>query len=157
MARPLRDRLKFDLERNREELIQVVTPIDDLGYAPAEGMKSYRDQLAEIGGIEIESVDLITTGKVPEWAETQARITGTTLNEVLHSLAVIRQELVECLDSLTDQELVQAIDVPHEWASFVGDITLEREELFRWLARHEYYHLGQIITYRWIQGINPYN
>ena len=26
----------------------------------------------------------------------------------------------------------------------------------REIARHEYYHLGQMITYRWIQGHNPY-
>jgi hypothetical protein len=56
---------------------------------------------------------------------------------------------------LSDYELAEAIPVPSGWAPFVGDTTLEREELFRWLARHEYYHLGQIVTYRWIQGFDP--
>jgi hypothetical protein len=34
---------------------------------------------------------------------------------------------------------------------------LEPEEALRWIAMHEYYHLGQIITYRWSQGFSPFS
>jgi len=32
---------------------------------------------------------------------------------------------------------------------------VEPEELLRWVVRHEYYHLGQMITYQWQRGKNP--
>lgn len=28
--------------------------------------------------------------------------------------------------------------------------------MVRWVARHEYYHLGQLIYNRWLLGYNPY-
>jgi len=156
MARQLRDRLKFDLARNREELIEVVGPIEDLSYAPAAGMKDYRAQLVEIGAMEAETIAFLSTGQVPAWEDLDARVTGATTGELLESLAGLRAELFALIDGIGDDDLGEAVPVPADWASFVGDTTLEREELFRWLARHEYYHLGQIIAYRWIQGFNPY-
>ena len=156
MARPLRDRLKFDLTRNRSELLKAVTGIEDLSYAPAEGMKSYWHQLVEIGAMEAESTALLTTGKVPEWKELYGSVKGKTLGELLESLAAIRGELFDCLDSFSDSELDEPIQVPSEWEMFMGDTSLERQELFRWLARHEYYHLGQIVAFRWIKGFDPY-
>jgi uncharacterized damage-inducible protein DinB len=155
MGRPLRDRLAFDLARVRAELIQVVSPINDLSYAPAAGMNTYREQMIEIGAADAESISIITVGEVPAWSELESKVTGRTTVELLDSLALLREQLIVYLGSLSDQELSEAVDVPPEWASLVGDTTLEREELFRWLARHEYYHLGQIITYRWIQGFRP--
>jgi hypothetical protein len=156
MSRALRDRLKFDLARNRAELEQVVEHIDDLDYAPKLGMKTYRDQIVEIGAMEAESVALLRTGSVPDWKFLESHVEGSTVEELLTSLSEIRSDLFGYLDSIGDDELSRPVDVPKEWAPFVGDTELEREELFRWLGRHEYYHLGQIITYRWVQGFNPY-
>jgi len=156
MARPLVERLEFDLVRNRTELLEVVSSIEDLDYAPAAGMKSYREQLVEIGAMEAESLLFLTTGTVPPWSELEAQVVGSTLSEILASLEKIRSRLLQYLRSIDKEDLAQPLSVPTEWVSFVGDTTLEREELFRWLARHEYYHLAQIISYCWIQGISPY-
>jgi hypothetical protein len=46
------------------------------------------------------------------------------------------------------------VPVPKEWEVYWGS-AIEPEEVARWIARHEYYHLGQIISYRWILGDNP--
>jgi len=156
MARARRDRLKYFLAQNREELLSVVAGIENIDFAPAAGMKTYRAQLAEIAAMERESVEFLSTGRVPDWKELEASIKGTTLSELLAELAGIRVELFQVLDGLSDAQLEEAIPVPEEWSSFVGDSTLEREELFYWLVRHEYYHIGQIVTYRWTEGFNPY-
>lgn len=156
MARPLRSRLRFDLSQVRQELVATVTPISDLDYAPTPGMKSYRDQLVEIGATEAESIAFLTTGKIPEWKDLEAEVVGATVDEYLDSLGALRRKLFDVLDGLSDSQLSEALEVPRHWLEFVGDTTIEREELFRWLTRHEYYHLGQIISYRWIQGFDPY-
>lgn len=156
MARPLRSRLRFDLSQVRQELVATVSPISDLDFAPAPGMKSYRDQLIEIGAVEAESIAFLTTGQVPDWSDLEAEVVGSTVDEYLDSLGVLRRKLFDILDDLSDSQLMEPLVVPRGWPEFFGDTSLEREELFRWVARHEYYHLGQIISYRWIQGFKPY-
>src|SRR5688572_24129703 len=156
MARMLRDRLIFELESIRKELIDTVSPVTDLDYAPAEGMKPYDVQLREIGAMEAESSILLRTGRVPTWEECEACITGTTTEAILASLAEVRRKFIDWLSAVEDEHLREPIPIPEEWWSYLGDRELEREELVRWVARHEYYHLGQIIIYRWIQGHNPY-
>jgi uncharacterized damage-inducible protein DinB len=158
MARPLRDRLVFELTSVRNELLDCVTPIldFDLDYSPARGMKTYRVQLKEIGAMEAESSILLRTGRAPEWGEAEAHMTGETMSDLLESLARIRNETLAYLSDSDETSLRNPIPLPEAWWSSLGDRTLEAEELIRWISRHEYYHLGQIIAYRWIQGHNPY-
>ena len=59
MARSLRDRIQHELESIRKELEEDVRQITDLDYAPAEGMKSYRALLNEIGAMEYESATML--------------------------------------------------------------------------------------------------
>jgi hypothetical protein len=158
MARPLRDRLLHELDSIRNELIETISSLSktDLDFAPRDGMKGYRALLIEIGAMEAESSILIRTGRVPEWSESESYVKGESVAELLESLAAIRQDLRAHIDQADEAELARQIPIPEEWWSFIGDSEIEVEELLRWVARHEYYHLGQIITYRWIQGNNPY-
>lgn len=156
MSRALRDRLIHELQSIRKELIEAVTPIEDLDYAPAEGMKAYADLLKEIGAMEAESSIFLRTGNVPKWQDAKACVTGSTTKEILESFQQIRSDLLEWLNPTDDEHLRAPIPIPEDWWDFFGDQEIEREELLRWVARHEYYHLGQIVSYRWVQGFNPY-
>ena len=156
MPRPLRDRLLHELRSIREELAEDVRKITDLDYAPVEGMKTYRALLKEIGAMEYESATMLREGRIPDWKECEARVQGESAIDILQSLAAIREVTLSYLDGATDKELHNPRIVPDSWAEYFGDKELEAEELLRWVARHEYYHHGQIVSYRWIQGFNPY-
>jgi uncharacterized damage-inducible protein DinB len=159
-TRPHADRLLADLDEVRQELIREASriPPQHLNWAPATGMKSYRDLLIEIGAIESENLYLVIQGKA-DWDAAMARVggKGPDVMAVLNDLARGRAETVAFLEKATEEDLQRPIPLPETWYVFFGGLTeIEPEELFRWIVRHEYYHLGQIITMRWIQGHNPY-
>lgn len=158
MDTSLKRRLAFDLTKVRKELIEVVSaiPTADLDYVPADGMKSYRELIGEIGAMEHESLVLVSTGIAPDWAECEAQLRGQTTEELLADLAAIRMTLLTWIEEAPESGLQSLIPLPEEWHPYYDGPDIVAEELIRWVTRHEYYHLGQIITYRWIQGINPY-
>lgn len=158
MPRPLCERLEHELTSVRRELLESIEPLgdDDLDFAPSEGMKSYRALLREIGAMEIESAILLTENRIPTWEEAESHGSGTTVAEMLSSLSRIRERTLGFLQGKSEQELRTPRSVPESWAEYFGDSELEAEELIRWIVRHEYYHHGQIVSYRWIQGFNPY-
>lgn len=158
MSRSIAERLLIEMRQIREELRQTVSPIadTDLDYAPAEGMKGYRALLQEIGAMQAETMLFLTTGKVPEWSDCGAMIHGDTFAALLETMDAVQSSLTAYLQGAEDDELRSTLPMPEEWVGFFETHRIEREELVRWVCRHEYYHLGQIVTYRWIQGHNPY-
>ncbi len=83
------------------------------------------------------------------------RWSGDDLNSILKDLEDIRRETLRYLDSLSDDDLHKPVEMPESWHQYTGP-RLEPEEMIRWIARHEYYHLGQLIYNRWLLGYNPY-
>lgn len=156
MPLSVRERLLWDLNQIRAELRETVEPIQDIDYAPAAGMKSYRDLLIEIGAIEAESALFLIHGTVLDWEALQARVTGTTAVELLTSLDAIRGEMLDYLATADDETFDAPLAIPEEWEPFFGANEVLPRELFQWVARHEYYHLAQIVSYRWAQGHTPY-
>ena len=145
----------FDLTKVRNELESVLStlPDDELNFAPAQGMKTYRDLIREIGAMEYESLVLLGTGVAPQWEECEAHIDGGTKGELLAQLSSVRAKLLAWIEQ---GDLAALVPLPVEWHPYYDGPEIVAEELIRWVTRHEYYHLGQIITYRWIQGSNPY-
>jgi hypothetical protein len=158
MARPLRDRLVFELISIREELAEAVAPIGpgELDYSPAEGMRTYRGLMVEIGGTEAATLAILRSGQSESWERSQNRVTGDSMAELLASVDAIRQGTFAYLADADEVSLKTPITIPENWAGFLGARELEPEELIRWIGRHEYYHLGQIVSYRWAQGNDPY-
>lgn len=74
---------------------------------------------------------------------------------ILDGLARVRAATTRYLNGASDEQLRSPIAMPEEWHQYFGP-SVEPEELIRWVARHEYYHLGQLIIYRWLLGDNPY-
>lgn len=155
MARALSERLIHELTSIREELKHELERVSDaeLDWAPSEGMKSYRAQIQEIGAMTAETTTVLTEGRIPSWEEAEAKVRGESVAELVASLD---ETLATLLSHLRAGFCEERIAIPEEWEAFFGTAILEPEELVRWIARHEYYHLGQIVTYNWIRGKNPY-
>ena len=155
MTRPHSTRIQANLDDIRRELVNNVSPIpdSDLGWAPAAGMKSYRDILQEIGVMEKLCAHWIATGDLLDW-NPPAFIPAETCANALAELEAIRTETSKYLTNVTEETLQTQIPVPPSWQQYMGK-EIEPEEVVRWIAQHEYYHLGQIISYRWSQGHSP--
>lgn len=159
-ARPHAARLLFDLAEIRKELIEEFGKIADeeLDWKPAPGMKSFRSLLVEIACVEVENLNLINTG-VAEYKSTEEKLSDPSLGtaRLLAELTELRKETISYLEQVSEEALQVPLNLPEDWYQFFGGETqVEPEELIRWITRHEYYHLGQIITMRWSQGHNPY-
>ena len=158
MSRALRDRIIYELQQVRAELHEVcrtLTP-SDLEYAPALGMRTLRGQLLEIKSTQDQIAEMILTGKYVSFSEPTDKEEQATCNELLNRLDITLSQLTTYLNSLENTDFANTIEVPESWQDFLGTTNIEIDELARWLARHEYYHIGQIVSYRWAQGHNPY-
>lgn len=158
MPRTIRERLQFEMNRMRRELLTEIEGIglDGLDFKPEPSMKSYAKIIYEIGWMEAETAAMILRGEIQDENVSMARIRQAPPSALLEDLAEVRAELMAWLDQASEEELESTVSLPDGWEKFYGTTQIERSELFRWLARHEYYHIGQIISYRWIQGHNPY-
>jgi len=154
-GRPLKERLRCDLDTVRRELMTEAARIrlQDLDWRPQPGMKSCRDLLREIGTMEKLCVAWVSERAELSWDDAIAW-SGEDLGSTLTDLVRVREETLVFLKSATEDTL-QAPQ-PALWGSIPHGPLAEPEEVLRWIARHEYYHLGQIVTYRWILGDNPY-
>lgn len=154
-GRPHRDRLLNSLNSVREELLQVAgqIPPDQFDWAPGADMKSFKAQLREIGTMERISTAWLSRKEELDW-ETAVAWTGEDLESTLGDLASVRNETLAYLKDTGEQQLETPVKTP--WDHYFGTTATEPEEMVRWIAMHEYYHLGQIISYRWILGDNPY-
>lgn len=147
----------MELKQIRADLRKELAPVQDidLDWAPKEGMKSYRALLKEIGAIQVETSIFVREGRVPPWEEAESYVTGDTVAQIVASLDHLLDELVEFLSGQTDADFDRFLDVK-DWEWFFGTSQIEPDEMVRWVARHEYYHLGQIVTYNWMRGLDPY-
>jgi len=155
MSRPHNERLLANLSEIRKELTQVAASIPDsnLDWAPAAGMKSYRALLQEIGTMEKLCAHWLATGEMLDW-DMPGHVPAQTTHSALSELGGIRNETVAYLKDVSEESLQTPIPVPESWQQYMGT-QIEPEEVVRWTAQHEYYHLGQIISYRWMQGHAP--
>jgi len=159
--RPLNERLKIELDFIRSQLTEATEALTtaDLDWAPTIDMKSYRKILIEIGVTEIISLRLMRNGTLTDWDIAWGDIekAGVDAPSLMTALADIRSETIAYLAAAGDNAVIERITIPEQWAfAFGGTAEVEREELIREIARHEYYHVGQIVTYRWAQGHSPY-
>ena len=107
--------------------------------------------------METLTLQVVARGASLDWGEIWETFATTTPNvtESLDKLETVRQKTIAYLEGVTEETLQTPIPMPAGWEGYFGSAHVEPEELIRWIARHEYYHLGQIVTYRWSQGDEP--
>jgi hypothetical protein len=158
-GRPHKERLRSDLTEIRKELTEEVQRLkpEEMDWAPAPEMKTFRALLAEIGAMEKICVHWLAHQAIADWGEIDSDLRRAADNPqtILSALGEVRWETLDALNACSEERLQTAVPVPEEWRQYWG-AAVEPEEVFRWVARHEYYHLGQIIIYRWQRGDNPY-
>ena len=157
MGRPYKDRLLYDLNEVRRELTEEVAKLklEEFDYAPKEDMKSCNALLQEIGTMEKICLTWVAQQKMLEW-DTAVSWRGQDADATMSDLEAIRGETLAYLDGSSEESLQAGVPVPDAWKQYMPFETIEPEEMIRWITRHEYYHLGQLISYRWILGDNPY-
>lgn len=158
-GRPHAERIRKDLDEVRKELaetVQNMTP-DDLNWVPNADakMRPVKDILQEIGTMETITLSLAAHGEYLEWGAAMQAFDKDTVADLLAALTDVRRKTQAYLDTVSEETMEALIPLNEEWQGYFNAPTIEREEMFRWLVRHEYYHLGQIITYQWQRGHNP--
>src|SRR5580700_1722059 len=148
---------RFALTRRLlNQILDRITP-DMLEWAPAEGMRTVSGQLAEILCVELPLVPRLKEGKELTDAEADAIIGDcSSLENLRRKLIEVRQTTLDYLDSLSDSELSEEVSFCGPWFGSLWTQTLPRAELFLNIADHESYHVGQLISYLWFRGDNPY-
>src|SRR5438105_4118023 len=106
METPHAARLQKSLAEVRKELIDTVKDISDeeFGWAPREGMKSYRALLQEIGCMEKLCESWLRTGEILPW-DMPAYVNGDSLQKAINDLELIRSLTNDYLVSATEDQL----------------------------------------------------
>ena len=129
----------------------------DLSFAPAKGMRTIGGQLAEIAATETQVMSWLREGKIADWGEVNASFEqDATLEELKEKSRSIREETLRYLHSLSEVELETPIAMPKGWFEALNAETVPPGEVFRSIAQHEWYHVGQLVTYLWFRGDDPY-
>ena len=153
VAQRLCDELNLIRRELREEVGRLQP--EQLDWSPQPGMKSYRALLAEIADVESGCrAWAVSSHDQSDWAE-QIK-SASDADSLLQVLEEIRAQTLRYLQTCSEDELQETVTVPENSRQYAGGPMLAKEDVFRWIARHEYYHLGQIITYGWLRGDNPY-
>ena len=144
------------IRRILDAIIERLTP-DLVDWAPAEGMRTVSGQILEIASVEISLVPRLRDGKDLSDPEIEA-IAGDcrTLEGLKRLLVDVRSETLGYLDSLSESELAEEVTYCGAWFGSYWRPTMPRAELFLNIAEHEYYHVGQLISYLWFRGDDPY-
>ena len=128
-----------------------------LTWVPTEGMRTISGQLIEIISVEAQLVPVLKDGKELTDDELASIIEDpNSLDTLRRVLAEVRERTFEFLGSLSDDQLKAEVSVP-QWYGAYWPKPCPCGEHFRNIAEHEFYHAGQLISYLWARGDDPYN
>jgi len=152
--------LKARFNLVRRDLNRVLDRLTDelLQWAPREGMRTVGGQLFEIAGKEIELLNWMKQKGEGEWVEVEEY--GGRENSVDGWKSVFqeaRKETLSYMDSLSESELQSPVKFPTDWWEGLLQPELPMHECFRTIAYHEWYHTGQLVSYLWSRGDDPYD
>ena len=159
LGRPHAERIRHDLTEIRKELTETVrglTP-DAMRWSPNPdtGMRPVKDILQEIGTMEAITLHMAAQGEYLDWGAVTQSLDKDNIIDLLAAMSEVRKTTLAYLESVSEEQLETPMPLNAEWQGYFGVDAIEPEELLRWIVRHEYYHLEQIITYQWQRGQNP--
>ena len=151
--------IRASLSSSRKELSEVFPRLSDeiLSWAPAEGMRTIQGQLVEIIGTELSILEHLKGMPDRNSEEVDGALFACkSVHELKAKLDEVRSETLGHLDSLDDVGLNASAGVSEGFSDWLDLKPTPVSELFRYIARHEAYHTGQLVSYLWARGDNPY-
>jgi hypothetical protein len=152
--------IRASLNSTRAELAEVFPHITDdiLDWAPFPGMRTIHGQFIEIIGTEISMIEPLK--KLPH--RTYQEIEGglwpiNTVAALIAKASEVRYTTLELLTSLDEDGMTAQAIVSEGYSMYLGLEFVPVSEIFRVLIRHESYHTGQLMSYLWAKGNNPYD
>jgi len=128
-----------------------------MDWAPAEGMRTVAGQLVEIIEVEVPLVPRLKEGRQPDDAEITSIVGDQhSFENLKRALTDVRRGTLDFLDSLTDEQLSEEVPSGQAWFGTMWLPAMPRAEHFLNIAEHEFYHVGQLISYLWSRGDDPY-
>lgn len=156
----LHDLLKGRFAIVRKDLDEIISRLadTDLDWAPGPGMRTVRGQLIEIAATERQILTWVRDHRqMPiEEAETFESDT-TTLAGLGDALSKVRTDTLAYIDGQSQDELQALQSFPPGWWEALGLAEVPKSEALRSIAAHEWYHTGQLVSYLWARGDNPYS
>jgi uncharacterized damage-inducible protein DinB len=127
-----------------------------LDWAPAEGMRTISGQFIEIISVEAPLVPALKENRQISDEEFDLILPDPkSLEGLKSSLIEVRGRTLAYLNSLSEDELIEEVSLP-QWYGAYWPNPFARGEHFRNIAEHEFYHAGQLISYLWMRGDDPY-
>ncbi|MBS1701591.1 MAG: DinB family protein [Armatimonadetes bacterium] len=152
--------IQASLSSVRTDLAEVFPRLSDemLEWAPADGMRTVKGQFVEILGTETSLQYLIQALPRPENDVVDAPFWATkTVDCLRQKTDEVRQATLTLLRNVGDEGLQTPVEVSAGFAEYLDLDVVTIEDLFRFISRHESYHAGQLVSYLWMRGDNPYD
>ncbi|MGI8924177.1 MAG: DinB family protein [Fimbriimonadales bacterium] len=143
----------------RADLYEVLGRLkdEDLPWAPSRGMRTIAGQLAEIAGTERQLMAwLLDQKQISFEVANEFGDRGLSLAGMKEALDEVRASTLVFMDSLAEEDLETPVPMPEGWFESLGQPEIQPSEVFRSLAQHEWYHVGQLVSYLWSRGDDPY-
>lgn len=145
------------VRRDLDPIVSRLTP-DLMTWAPNTGMRTISGQIVEIVATEMQLIALLKDGQHISDADAQEIIGDCeSLGNLRHTLMEVRQQTLDYLASLSEIDLAEEVSFDGGWFASLMLPTVPRTEVFVNIADHEWYHVGQLTSYLWMRGDNPYD
>lgn len=145
------------VRRDLNPLLDLINS-EVINWAPAEGMRTISGQIVEIVSTEMQIVSLLKDGN---WVsdEEAKEIIGDceSVDNLRRAVDDVRKQTFKYLDSLSEDDLNEEIPFEGGWFASLMLPMVPRAEIFLNIADHEWYHVGQLTSYLWAIGYNPYD
>ncbi|MDQ2687554.1 MAG: DinB family protein [Armatimonadota bacterium] len=145
------------VRRDLDPIVERLTP-DLIEWAPTAGMRTVSGQLVEIIATERQLIARLKDGQQISDEDAQEMIGDCgSLDNLRRALIAVRQQTLDYLDALSAAGLTEEVPFDGGWFASLMLPTVPRAEVFVNIADHEWYHVGQLTSYLWAHGENPYN
>lgn len=152
--------IRAELDSVRSDLAETFPHLRDelLDWAPAAGMRTVQGQFVELISTERSITDRISGAPRVDPDEADAPLWATkTVSGLIALLDATRADTKAILDSMDAAALERPVEISAGFADYLGLNSVPVGELLRFIARHESYHAGQMVSYLWSRGIDPYS
>lgn len=152
--------IKALLDSTRTELAEVFPHLTDADFdwAPAPGMRTIQGQFVEIIGTEIALQQVAKNHPRRSSAEVDAELFELkTVGAMIEKLTQVRRETLEFLANASENQLAAPVTISQGFKQYLELEEIPASELIRHIGRHEAYHTGQLMSYLWAKGNNPYD